>query len=261
MKIVTCLLLCAATASPLSAAAETLGLRPSKSLSYTEFGGSYVHESVSNQPNDWTDTQFDVLHKFGERKILIGRLGAVERFGLRDSTFALAGYHPLGERTTGHAEVTVSDNHRFLPRNSVYVQLAHSLGGGWAAAAGLKRAHYDNATVDIADLTLEHYFSTFRAAATVLPSHSSTAGSAASYRLQLGHYYGTENNVQLVLAKGDEVDTPIAAGIIVKTPVQSTAVFGRHWFARDWAITYSVGRTRQGASTRDALGVGLRYRF
>lgn len=261
MKIKASLLICAAAALPPCAAGETLGLRPAKSLSYTEFGASYVHESVSNQPNDWADTQFDVLHKFGERKILIGRLGAVERFGLRDNTFALAGYHPLGERTTGYAEVTFSDNHRFLPRNSLHVQLAHSIGRGWGVGAGLKRVHYDNATIDILDLTLEHYFSTFRAAATVLPSHSSTAGSAASYRLQLGHYYGTENNVQLVLAKGDEVETPVAAGIIVKTAVESAAVFGRHWFARDWAVTYSAGRTRQGSSVRDALGVGLRYRF
>ena len=243
------------------AAAAPLELRSSRNLSYTEFAAGHVHESVSNQPDAWTESQIELLRKFDDRKLLIARLVATERFGLHDTTASIAGYYPLGERTTIYAEAMASAAHRFLPRDALHLQLAHSLGGGWGASGGLKRMRYDNTIVDIADVTLEYYFSSLRIALTVLPSHSSTAGSASSYRVQLGHYYGNENNVQFLVVAGDEVDKAIAAGAIVKTNVRSTAVYGRHWFARDWALTYTLARTQQGQSRRDAAGVGLRYRF
>lgn len=243
------------------AVADSLALRPARDLSYTEVAAGLAHEKLSNQPNDWTESQIELLHKFGDRKLLLARFIATERFGLRDTTASLAGYYPLGQRSTVYAEAAVSDTHRVLPRDALHLQLAHAIGGGWAAAGGLKRLRYDRTNVDIADLTLEYYVSSFRIALTALPSRSSTAGSASSYRVQLGHYYGNESSVQFVVASGDEVETPIAAGTILKTQVRSTAVFGRHWFARDWALTYTLGRTRQGISRRDAAGLGLRYRF
>lgn len=256
MRACTTMFLCAAAWAPL-AAADALHDR----LGTTEVAAGQVRETVSNRPNDWTDTSVELLHKSGDRKLLIGRVTESARFGLRDTTASLAGYHPLGERTTIYAEAAASATHRVLPRDILHLQLAHTLGDGWGAIGGLKRMRYDGTTVAIADLGLEYYFSSFRLALTVLPARSSTAGNASSFRLQLGHYYGNENNVQLVLASGDEVDRPVALGSIVKTAVRSTAVYGRHWFAHDWAFTYNLGRTRQGESRRDAAGVGLRYRF
>ena len=244
-----------------AAAADTLALRPAQALGSTEIGAGYVRESVSNQPNAWTESHVELLHKFGDRKLVIARITGTERFGLHDNTVSVSGYYPLAKDTTLYAEAAASDTHRVLPRDRVHLQLAQTLGAGWVVSAGLKRVRYDTTTVDTADLTLERYFADIRAAFTALPGRSSTAGSAASYRAQLGYYYANENNVQLVVASGEEVDQPIAAGIIVKTDVRSTAVYGRHWFARDWAFTYAIGRTRQGPSTREAAGVGLRYRF
>lgn len=243
------------------ARSDSLNLRAADRLVYTEVAAGHTRENVSNQPNNWTESSVEVLHKFGARKVLIGRITGTERFGLHDSTVSVAGYHPLGERTTVYAEFAASGTHRVLPRDVLHLQLTQNLGGGWGAIGGLKRMRYDTTTVAIADLGLEVYFSSFRLAFTALPAHSTSAGNASSYRLQLGHYYGDDNNVQLVLATGDEVDHPVALGSIVKTPVRSTAIYGRHWVARDWAITYNLGRTRQGESRRDAAGIGLRYRF
>lgn len=111
----------------------------------------------------------------------------------------------------------------------------------------MKRVHYDSATVNIADLSLGYYLSGFRVALSALPSHSSTAGSAESYRQQLA------------FASGEEMDKPAGAGAVVKTSVRSAALYGRHWFAR-WALTYTLGQTRHGDSRRDGAGLGLRYR-
>ena len=243
------------------ARADSLNLRTADSLSHTEVAAGHTRENVSNQPNDWAESSVEVLHKFGHRKVLIGRITGTERFGVHDNSVSVAGYHPLGERTTVYAELAASGTHRVLPRDVLHLQLTQNLGGGWGAIGGLKRMRYDSTTVEIADLGLEVYFSSFRLALTALPARSSSAGNASSFRLQLGHYYGDDNNVQLVLATGDEVDRPVAAGNIVKTAVRSSAVYGRHWFARDWALTYHLGRTRQGESRREAAGLGLRYRF
>lgn len=260
MNTLSLLLLCAVAWIP-PARADSFNLRAADSLGTTEIAAGRTREYVSNQPNDWTETNLEVLHRFGDRKLLIGRLTGTERFGLRDSTVSVAGYHPLGERTTLYAEAAASSTHRVLPRDVLHLQLSQILGGGWGAIGGLKQMRYDSTTVTIADLALEYYISSFRLALTALPAHSTTAGNASSFRLQLGHYYGEENNVQFVVATGEEVDRPVAFGSIIKTSVRSTAIYGRHWFARDWALTYNIGRTRQGESRRDAAGVGLRYRF
>ena len=249
-------LLAAAFALPALAQSD----KPAAGASYTEVGVGHLHENVSNQPNDWSDTQFELLHKFADRKLVLGKLGSVSRFGLRDTTASLAGYYPLGARTTLYAEGGASSGH-FLARDTVHLQLAQNLGGGWGAIGGLKHLRYSTTTVDVADLTVEYYFSSFRAAVTALPAHSSTAGSASTLRLQLGYYYGKENNVQIVAATGDEVDKPVATGAILRTSVRSTAVYGRHFLTQDWALTYTLGRTHQGDSRRDAIGIGLRYRF
>ena len=112
-------LLACACALPAAAAEEE--------APYTEIGLSHARETLSTHPDAWTDTQLEVVRKFGRRKVLIGRATSSERFGLHDTTFGVAGYHPLGESTVGYAEINVSDTHRVLPRDSVHVQLAHSL--------------------------------------------------------------------------------------------------------------------------------------
>jgi YaiO family outer membrane protein len=245
--------LACACALPASAAEEE--------APYTEIGLSHGRETLSNHPNDWTDSQLEAVRKFGRHKVLIGRVTSSERFGLHDNTIGLAGYHPLGERTVGYAEINVSDTHRVLPRGSVHVQLAHSLSHGWGLIGGLKHVTYNVTEVDIADLTVERYFSSYRAAVTVYPSHSRIAGSATSYRLQIGRYYGADSNIQLLYASGVEVDKPTGVDSVLATSVRALALFGRHSLTREWALAYGVSHTKQGNSTRRGVNLGVRYRF
>lgn len=250
-----------AAAAPEPDAGAPLRLRPAQTLAHTEIALAHARETLSNNPNDWTDTQLELLHQFAPRKILIGRAISSERFGLHDNTLGLSGYYPLGERTTAYAELTSSDTHRVLPRDSVHLQLAQSLAQGWGAIAGLRHVSYDTTAVDIADLTLERYFSDYRVALTVYPSHSQIAGNATSYRLQFSRYYGDANNIQLALVRGTEVDKPTDVGAVLATDVRSVALFGRHWLTRSWGLGYGIGHTVQGASTRRSASVDLRYRF
>jgi len=236
---------------------------PPRSLAhpYTEIGFSHARENLSTHPKPWTDTQIDVVHRFAPRKLFLGRATSSERFGLHDDMLAVGGYHPLGERTTAFAELAGSDTHRVLPRRSAQFQVGHSVAQGWGVLAGLKHVAYTSTAVDIAELTLERYFGDYRAAIGAYPSRSRTSGNAASYRAQLSRYYGEENNIQVLYARGIEVDTPTAAGSVLATSVSSIALFGRHWMSREWALTYSIAHTVQADTIRRGGSLGLRYRF
>ncbi len=242
-------------------AATQLPLRPAQKLEYSEITLSRTRETLSNNAKDWTDTQIELLHQFAARNLVIGRATSSERFGLHDNTLALAAYHPLGERTTGYVELATSDTHRVLARDSLQLQLSQSLPQGWGVLGGLKHMTYNTTAVDIAELTLERYFASYRAAFSVYPSSSRTAGNATSYRFQLSHYYADENNVQLMFVRGIEVDKPTGVNTVLATPVRGIALFGRHWLTRQWALGYAVGHTVQGDSSRRAVNLGLRYRF
>lgn len=235
--------------------------QPAQTPGHTEIALAHMRETLSNNPNDWKDTQLELLRQFAPRKLLIGRATSSERFGLHDNTLGLSGYYPLGERTTAYAELAASDTHRVLARDSLHLQVAQSLPQGWGAIGGLRHVTYNTTLVDIADLTLERYFSDYRIALTAYPSHSQIAGSAASYRLQFSRYYGDENNVQLAIVRGVEVDKPTGVDAVLATSVCSVALFGRHWLTRDWGLGYGIGYTVQGESTRRSANVGLRYRF
>lgn len=243
------------------AGADPLLLKMAPALARTEVALAHRRETLSNNPNDWRDTQLELLHQFAPRKLVIGRVTDSERYGLSDTTLGLSAYYPLGERTTAYAEVTTSNTHRVLPRDSLHLQLAQTLQQGWGVIAGLRQVTYDSTVVDVADLTLERYFSDYRVALTAYPSHSRTAGSASSYRLQLSRYYGDENNIQLMFANGTEVDKPTGVDQVLATSVRSVALFGRHWLTRAWGLDYAVSHTEQGESTRRSASLGLRYRY
>ena len=257
-------LLMAAMAAPAAVDAAPVpppSSQPAQAAAYTELTLSQARENLSNNPDAWSDTQLELLRKFAPRKLLIGRATSSERFGLHDNSIGLSGYYALAERTTAYAALTASDTHRVLARDSLHLQLAQSLPLGWGVIGGLRHVTYNTTAVDVADLTLERYFSDYRVAFTAYPSRSQVAGNASSYRLQFSRYYSEENNIQLMLASGTEVDKPTGVGTVLATSVRATALFGRHWLTRNVGLDYGIGHTVQGVSTRRAVNFGLRYRF
>ena len=227
----------------------------------TEIGVVYFHERLTQREEEWTEKQIGMLHRFADRTSLFGRMIEAERSGLRDRVLSLSAYYPIAARTTAFAEIAASDPHRFLPRDLAHVQLAQSFADGWGAMVGWKHLRYDTTDVDLADLTLEKYFSDYRAAFTVFPSYSSGAGNATSYRFQLGYYPDAENRLRLSLAKGIEVERPSEFNPVIATPLRSVVLDGRRWLSRDWGFTWALGRTLQEAVTRNLAGLGLLYRF
>lgn len=218
----------------------------------------YAVETLSPESPDWTDLELRYRNTLGPRRVLLASVRQSSRFDLDDTTLAAGAYWPLGARDTLFVEGTASPTHEVLARNSLQLAWNRSWGGGWGTQLGARQVSYTSTDVTLGELTLERYLGPFRLAYSYGPSRSSSAGAAAGHRLQGGWYYGDFSSVQLLLAAGDEVDTPAGVGTVVTTEVRSVALFGLQQLGCDWGLGWSLGYTEYtGGSDGDRTGVGL----
>lgn len=229
--------------------------------SFTEIAAGTTRETLSNDAPDWTNTHLSILHQFAARQSLGLDIARISRFGLSDETLTLSAYTPAGSKTTLFFEAMKSRNPNFLARDSLQAQLLQSFDEGFGAAVGVRHARYENSNVTIGEITLEKYFSDYRAAFSVLPSHSTTAGNATSYRAAFARYYGERSNVQIAASRGTELERANALLPIIATDVRSVTLYGRHGLNSAWAFDYALGRSKRANVTHHELSVGASFRF
>lgn len=232
------------------------GSRPTE----IEFGVMPQH-LTGNQP-DWREDYLDFSHRFDERKKLYGSLRETERFGRSDTQGVLGGYYPLGARVTGVLEGGASPTHNVLPQWWLFGQLEFNLGAGWGVHAGMRHTEYDAALVNMGSLTLERYIGNFRAAYTLYESWLQGADAATAHRVALSYHYRDENQIGIAVAHGREAENVGPPTGVLVSDVTSWAIYGRHWFTRDLAVSFEALHHRQGdLYTRQGARLGLRYRF
>ena len=229
--------------------------------SFTEIAAGTSRESLSSDAADWTNSHLLITHQFAKRQSVNLDLARISRFGLSDETLTLSAYTPAGSKTTLFFEAMKSRNHNFLARDSLQAQLLQSFDEGFAAAVGLRHVRYENSNVTIGEITLEKYFSDYRAAFSVLPSHSTTAGNATSYRVSFARYYGERSNVQIAASHGTELERANALLPIIATDVRSITLYGRHGLNSAWAIDYALGQSKRANVTHHEFSVGASFRF
>jgi YaiO family outer membrane protein len=252
-----CVVLLAMAFSATCAIADT----SANDTSFTEIAASTSRESLSNDAPDWTNTHLSITHQFAKRQSVSLELARISRFGLSDETLTLSAYTPAGSKTTLFFEAMKSRDHNFLARDSLQAQLLQSFDEGFGAAVGVRHARYENTNVTIGEITLEKYFSDYRAAISVLPSHSTTAGNATSYRASFARYYNERSNVQIAASGGTELERANALLPIIATDVRSLAVYGRHVFDNAWAFDYALGQSKRANVTHHEFSVGASFRF
>ncbi len=242
---------------------------------FTDFTVSTAREKLSNDAPDWTTTHLAIIHQFAPRQSLGFDISRVSRFGLRDETLTLSTYAPVSSKTTLYIEAMKSREHDFLPRDAIQAQLSQSFEQGYAAAVSVRHARYVTAyngsrsvstsestsNVTIGEITVEKYFDDYRAAVTVYPSHSSSAGNAVSYRAAGAYYYGQRSNLQISLSRGNELDRAAALLPITSTDIRSISIYGRHAFDDAWALDYALGRATRAHVTHHEFGAGVSFRF
>jgi YaiO family outer membrane protein len=237
------------------------GVARADANAYTDIAVGTGRELLSGDAADWATSYVDIGHQFSPRKSLALRVATNERFGLRDHMFTLSTYLPVDSKTTAFVEVVKSPQHHFLVQDSVQIQFARAFDNGYGAAIGLREARYDTARVTIGEITAERYFSDYRVAFSLYPSHSSLAGNAMSYRLSVAAYYGARSNLQLALVQGTELDRLSAAAPVISARVRATTVYGRHALNEAWALDYAVGCSKRADVTHNQFNVGATFRF
>jgi YaiO family outer membrane protein len=229
---------------------------------HVEAGGSY--ENLDRGYDDWRSSYLEGAWKWGPRKTVYGGVRHTARFGLTDSESLLGLYHPLSERVTGVAEITVSPSHEVLPRWSALAQAEAVLGGGFGVQFGWRHTEYSSVHTDQGIATAEYYFGNYRAAYTYYRTYLDGDDPVATHRAALGYYYGRygeRSTIGINYANGREIESQ-GAGRVLVTEVRGVALAGRHWFLRDWAFTYEIGQQRViDRYQRTAARIGVRYEF
>lgn len=220
-------------------------------------GGSV--ESVSNGSPAWREQTVSLRHQYAKRHGAGIEAGETERFGLRDSRFALDYTVPAGDRLTVTLDAGFSPTHRVLARHAVGAAAQYEFQPAWLLHAAARTTSYDAATVNQTVLGIERYVADFGWAAFWRPSRA-FGTTAHSGELRGSYYYGDRNSVSLILAAGQEASN--VGTSVVLAHVSSIAISGKHWLDRRWALAYAASHTRQGdLYNRNGVSLGVQYAF
>ncbi len=217
-------------------------------------------QQLSNGSPDWTENSVKLAHGWGTRQL--SELGLVQtrRFGLRDEQLTGLLVRPLSPQLTASVDASWSPSHEVLARYHLGGMLQVEFAPAWLVHGGLRRTHYDTATVTQGTVMLERYVSRFSWLAAWRPVQSQ-GRSTASLELRGSYYYAEKSSVGLSLASGQEA-ARIDSNTVRLAQVRSATALGRHWLAPDWALNYEWGSTRQGDFyTRRGWRIGVQHLF
>jgi YaiO family outer membrane protein len=233
---------------------------PSPAKTEVEIGT--MPQWLTNGRGIWREYYVDMLHRYGERNVVYGALRETQRFGQNDTQGVLGTYYALTRQLTAFLEASGSPTHNVLPNYTVAGQLGYNWSNGWGVYAGMRHTDYTSTLVNTSTLLIERYFGNFRAAYAWNQSWLPGAGSSAMHAVTLNYYYGDNSQASIALANGREVENVGPPTGVVSSGVTSASVNGRHWFTRDYALSYEVFYQNQPAFYAQAgVRLGLRFRF
>ena len=248
-----------ACASPARAQSPAMVHPPSPPVD-VELGAS--HERLTNNRPDWSSVYLEAARTFRPRNTLYGGVRHTRRFDLDDDEAYGGLYYPVADTWTTLLEASASPSHNVLPQYSLYGQLQKTLWQGLNLGAGLRYTEYTDDRVRMATGNVEYYWSAYRAAYTFYSSRVEDAGSAPAHRFQFNYYYTDDSSIGIAYARGREVESVGPPVGLVTSDVREWMISGRHWFAKNWALSYEVLDHEQGILyRRQGLRVGLRHRF
>lgn len=223
-----------------------------------EVGAESSH--LSNGSPDWRAQSLRLTRKQGPREVKEVTLTQTNRFGLDDQQISGLYSTPLLDKLTVSFVANISPSHRVLARQEVEGGLQYEFAPAWLLHGGLANKRYEKANVDQASLAIEHYFSAFSVSAAWRPVRA-LGVSSSSYQLRGSYYYGDANFVGVIAGSGREA-TSVSADSVLLADVRATALLGRHWLSRQWAVNYAITSSRQGRFySRSSISFGAQYFF
>jgi len=215
---------------------------------------------LSNGTPDWRETSLRLTHKLSRQSVRSVVMTQTNRFGLDDQEISGLLSTPLSDKLTAIVGGSISPTHRVLARQRAEGTLQYEFAPAWLVHGGLSQRRYDAARVDQASWMLEHYFSSFSVSAAWKPVRASGVRSESA-ELRFSYYYGDANFMGVIVSSGQEA-TSTTPSTVVLADVRATALLGRHWLSRQWAVNYALTRTHQGSfHTRNSVRLGAEYAF
>ncbi len=232
-----------------------------KMRSSLEIEAGAAYEDLSGGYDSWRERYLAVLKDFGNKKSLRLQARDTKRFSLNDKEVLAGGAFPLSKKISASLEAGWSSTHRVLPEKNCSARIDGTLGEGWLVGVGYAFKSYDTAYVDMATMGIENYFSNYRMAYTLFASKLEKDEVRFSHGFRFDGYYGDESMIAVGAASGEESEKITGKGVVTST-VQSAYMTGRHWFKKNWALTWNASWQSQGDNyDRYGLRTGLRYRY
>lgn len=227
-----------------------------------EFGASDEHLSRGYAP--WRSVYLNARWKATPDLAFNGGLREIERYGLKDDEIHAGISFPFACCSHLQFEWGHSTSHHVLPEDYVQLRIEGELAKGWVGAAGWRRSAFDAGMTNVGHLAIEHYLGNQRIGYTLYEGKPDGASFSTSHKLHWAWHYdrGDERNrLGVTAVNGHETENTGSSGFLT-TSVESLQFSGLHWFDREWAIDWEVGRTHQGdIYTRRGIRLGLRHAF
>ncbi len=227
---------------------------------YTEIGALAGAENITGNSAAWRHQEVNWEHREADATTYYTAVRHDERFELNDSSVKGGLHWPASKHWAFNGELTLSPEHHFLPKDSLFAGLDFTVTRGWILHAGIRHSRYQDSQANVATLGAEAYLGAWRIAYTLFEGTIGGA-SGASNLVQADWYYGNRSFVGLGLVHGREVEL-IGPTRLVVTPVNGASLNGEHALSNHWAITYTLGTTSlQDFYTRRGISVGVAYRY
>lgn len=233
----------------------TLAERPRR----REIELSARYDWLTNNTLDGQNYRLDMVSTRAERNTYYGALTRQARFGEVDHGVELGVAYPLTAHWSAFTEAGFALAPAFLPNWYAEAGAERRFGRGFGLRAGYRRSFYSDSFVDRLALTGDRYWGAWRGAYTLnlvfLPDAELGIGHAAT----LTRFYAERSYWGLRAGLGREEKSEFR---IDRALLPSVGLFGRHWFAPRWAVSWDVDAGRHDSQLyRYGARLGLRHAF
>ncbi len=229
------------------------GMRLSADVSY---------EDLSGGRRAWRGASIGVDRRLGGPRHLFAGLHLEERFDTRDEQLIAAFTDRLNADWSYGLSADLAPDAEVLPQWSLSAEAGRPLPDAWSIGFRLRHASYETVNVETLSGTVEKYLELVSVGYSLnIAKTSDIDDPSFGHLVRVGHDYGRESRVALVLGFGEEAET-VAPGVVQVTDTNSVSLNGLHWTSTAWGISWEAGWYEQGdLYDRIRVRLGLEHRF
>lgn len=224
-----------------------------------------AHRSVQVVPSTGLGlkrSERHVFQDFGSAVLLSGGTLADRRIATAEGDYRFTLHQPVGQDVPALAEPNIHTLHDVLPRYTLNTEVVRAMPGGWGLGFGVRQTEYNFATSNLLSLSAERHWGKLRGAYTLYANRAEGAGLGSAHRFQVSYLYGERNVIGLAYTTGREFEhsgLPVAHAL---SDMRDWTLSGRHWLSPNWALTYDLLSSDQGAFyRRPGLRLGVSRSF